>query len=324
MYSYFQERERKEKEEKREEERKLKEQEKERKQREKDAKKSGKKDKHKESDKPNVTSKGGSAILGSSSLYEEVSGNTMNTITDDPSSIYDEASSPPPQPAEYAQSSKVRKVKSAVVNEESLYDEAVNTNDKENLRKSVYAQPYTKKGGVPLPKCDLYADVKHVAGDAWKNAGREAEEQVFEEDYSNIKSAREQLDKNGPPPLPTKNYDIEEDDTYDSIDSTSSKAIASKIRTENLYGMASATEVGELPDVVEPEADYRTDSDEGEEVMYDDPSYDYGDYQAPAESQDSKTVVDSYEEAVVSSKLPPTVPRKSMRRPDVGLYEDIV
>ncbi|KAL4231238.1 Docking protein 1 [Mactra antiquata] len=312
------ERERREKEEKKEEERRMKEQEKERKLREKEAKKSGKKDKHRESEKLDSPNQRGSFKLGASRLYEDVDlVEPSSPTTPEPTQHYNRTD----DPVQYAEPIKV-KCESAT-NNEVLYDEAEPLNSKAP-KKVVYAEPYTKKGGVPLPNTDVYTDVKLVKGDAWKSAGRETEEQEFEEDYVVIKRARDQMSK-APPPIPIKKYsdDEEVDDTYDMI-GAKSKRSNNISETENLYGMASAKKVGKLPDVVEPEGDYRTDSDEGEEAVYDDPTYELDDYQTPGEISGGTTDnLSTYEEATPVSHKASTRKPATRIAPDADLYEEI-
>lgn len=246
---------------------------------------------------------------------------------------YDEVSSPRQShaPAEYAQSTK-RNV--CASKSEDIYDEALSpTTEKKMMPEKVeYAEPYSKKGGTPVSQEPaMYADVKTVEKDAWKKLGRKEEEEVFEEDYTNIKSARDQVNKQSPPPVPVKKYDDDDldENLYNTVDLKKPRP-RSKPPTENLYGMASATEVGELPTdmVLIPEKDYSSDSGESlqeEEATYDDPQYEG--YEAPSEIKRNASkkpkVIEAYEEAGIPSN--PIVQKQSTKRVQQNeiLYEEI-
>lgn len=320
------EKERREKEEKRERERKEKELEKERKQREKEEKKSGKKDKPKDGMKNDIP-----RMSIRDRIYDEpeIAVSESEIISD---GTYDEVSSPRQShaPAEYAQSTKRNVCASKV---EDIYDEALSpTAEKKMMPEKVeYAEPYGKKGGIPVSQEPaMYADVKTVQKDAWKKLGRKEEEEIFEEDYTNIKSVRDQVKKQSPPPVPVKKYDDDMDENmYNTVDLKKPRP-PSKPCTENLYGVASATEVGELPTdmVLIPERDYSSDSGESlqeEEATYDDPQYEG--YEAPSEIKRNASkkpkVIEAYEEAGIPVK--PIVQKQSTKRvqPKEILYEEI-
>ncbi|XP_045188721.2 docking protein 3-like [Mercenaria mercenaria] len=326
------ERERREKEEKKERERKEKEMEKERKLREKEEKKGAKKDKNRDSNKSQEISSKPRQM--NERIYDEPEITITPSSADDPNSLYDEAVSPTQSnaPAVYAQSAK-RSVR--VKKTEDLYDEAVSADTGKMLEteKVEYAEPYSKKGGVPLAEEPaMYADVKTVGKDAWKKLGRKEEEEFFEEDYSNIKSAREIVQKQKPPPIPAKNYgdDDDSENMYNTLDLKKPKA-SSKSKPENLYGMASAKEVGKLPDIVQvPEADYPSDSGESlpeEEATYDEAQYEG--YEAPADIKKDSTkrpkVIEAYEVAEVPVK--PQTPKKQTQSkkvvPQELIYEEV-
>lgn len=326
----LQEREKREKEEKKERERKEKELEKERKLREKEEKKSGKKDKNRESNKSQVLSGNSQRILKERIYDEPEISPTPSSNVDDPSGIYDEAASPVQQKKNIAEYAQPDKTGAHASTPDDMYEDAesVKPVKKNTSEKVEYAEPYSKKGGVPVTQeIAMYADVQSVGKDAWKKLGRKEDEEFFEEDYSNIKSARDIVKKQEPPPIPAKNYDDDDDDEnmYNTVDLKKPKS-PSNVKQENLYGIASATDVGPLPtDIVQvPDPDYSSDSGESfqEEATYDDPQYEGYEPQAnfkKTSSQKTK-VVEAYEEAVVPVK--PITPKKQSKKVEL-IYEEI-
>lgn len=309
------ERKQREKEEKEEKER----EEKERKQREKQEKKMSKvKDTDKKPEKSKFTN---SSFRSGNNIYDEPelmpSENLHGDLDAGP--LYDEATSPRPNiPTEYAQPLK-KSARGSSSAQDNLYDEGISSNTGSSASNDTvtYAEPYAQKGrapgkqepvtyaevgnvkkGKPAAKQQpaTYAEVSTLQNEAWKVFGDE--EKFHEEDYSNIKKAREQMVP-AEPPIPVRDYDEEEiDDTYDKVGFRNLNQ--SKSNTANIYGTASATKVGDLSNIVQiPEADYHSSSDAEEENQYDDPQYEG--YAVPSEVlNDHKKVAkvsDAYEEA---------------------------
>ena len=139
------------------------------------------------------------------------------------------------------------------VDEHDTYDEAISSPVRNTLipEPVEYAQPFTRKT-TNFQSVDtvMYSDVKDVEDRAWVRHGQENE--IHEEDYLNIKNARELKEKEAnPPPLPQKLYEFE-DETYNTLDlgKTPKANIAT---TQNIYGTAGAKAVGNLDTVVVPE-----------------------------------------------------------------------
>ena len=174
------------------------------------------------------------------------------------------------------------------VNGNYIYDEAISPVTKQPVVEPIeYAQPYTKKNRAKLEPAEtvMYSDVQDVQDRAWATYGQETE--IHEEDYLNIKSAREMKEKemeerkNEPPPLPQKLFDIE-DDTYNTLD-LGKKPEAGVCDTQNVYGTAGAKAVGKLDTVVVPEA-VNSDSEGSSGDLYapsDEEEPQYEGYEAP-------------------------------------------
>lgn len=333
------ERERREKEEKKERERREKEEKKERERLEKEKKKSKKKEDH--SPVPQLSVK-------RNNIYDEpeiVIENSLHKVNDEV--LYDEAitEGATPMPAiigEYAEAYQVKKVPARSSDNGMLvYDEAVTGNGgvRAPSQPAEYAQPVTKSGSVKSGvRNDMtaYTYVKPVEDNRWKSHCRTEEEEVFEEDYTNIKEARNEAKKqnNEAPPIPNRGYseqdNYEEDDgdnTYNVLDLKHSINKDTYKPPENLYGEASARKVSLGDQVVPVRAGDDSDS-EGEELEedpYDHPQLEG--YEDPQELRKSanQPVPDAYEEAQTVRNVPQPannlqVQRKVLREP---LYEEV-
>lgn len=317
---FFKERERREKEEKKEKERL----EKERKQREKEEKKNKRVKNKDHGDNQQEKTNNERQSMKQRYIYDEAElippSPTSNTI--ETNALYDEAMSP----------TQFSNPRSSM--KEDIYDEAISPSPKTTRKSDVqnveYTVPYSRKGGVSVKhEPVMYAEVSSVERDAWKKKGRKEEDEFFEENYSSIKSAREEA-LNAPPPIPTKTYVDEPDDTYDVLQLKGAKS-QKHIQPESLYGTASANKVGPLPTSVQlPERDYPSDS-EGESITEEESTYDevqYEGYEAPADikKKSKKTttkVIETYEDAVIAPK--PTAPKPSTKRVQRNecLYEEV-
>ena len=228
-----------------------------------------------------------------------------------------------------------------------IYDEPENHLGKRPSTKQngvQYAEPYSTQGGVPVSCTAVYADVKKVVPDntysdvqkinsAWSQQGKGDEDIVHEEDYSNLKDAREAL-KNQPPGLPKRLYEEEdsEDDTYNTLGDN----FGIQKQPENLYGMASARPVGPLVPSAsgqswsEPESgeEEEYEEDEGEyhtvnELGYEDPQTLRQSQKLPPKTVDENAYEMTEPEPVKKLSKPPPPGRKPTVRKTVALYEEV-
>ena len=314
------ERERREKEEKKEREKREKEEKKERERKEKESKKKGKK---MEDNVPNLTLVASVRCRNNNYDEPEIKPSDM----DDGEVLYDEADK---SLGEYAEPYQIKK-QQRNTSDTLVYDEAKPRGSlhKPSETPAEYAQPYSKKHGNQAGSGgnESYVYATPQENNAWKYHGRDDEEDYFEENYSNLKNARQE----GPsiPPLPTRGYssyhddeDEDDDDTYNRLDLKYNSRAKLKV-TENLYGEASARKVVSSKQVLPFRRGGDSDSegeeeDELEESPYDAPGLEgYEDPQELRNSAKSKPVVEAYEEAVLTKSVRP---KQTSREP---LYEEI-
>ncbi|WAR21121.1 hypothetical protein MAR_015095 [Mya arenaria] len=320
------EKERREKEEKKERERKEKEEKREKEKREKDEKKKSKK--IESTDMP-VKKRSKERIYDEPEIdYDN------NQVVDD---TYDTAISPTPdtkqQPAK----------KRSVIKPDLLYEDAEPAcNNAASAQNAVeYAQPYIKKGGVPIPAQGVeYAEVGNINKAAWKEQGRTDEETIHEENYSNIKEAREEI--SNPPSLPERRYNEDDDDDDGENMYNTANLIPGKAKRhdnkkpENIYGIKSAKPAG--PIMPDPAADYSSAEEEEEEegdyaVAEEAPGYEDPKSLMNTNTRASAPIDGAYEETelaqakpVKPSKIPPKPmsmkkPHPVIPQPQESLYE---
>lgn len=216
------------------------------------------------------------------------------------------------------------KPKTTVSNTEqsNIYDEAISPVAKVPISEPVeYAQPYVKKGAKPVPNEPvMYSDAQDVQDRAWLRHGQE--EEVHEEDYLNIKDAREMKEKemkvreNKPPPLPQKLYDLS-DDTYNTLDlGNKPKTDKNNVGTQNIYGTAGAKAVGKLDrGVAVPERPSGSESEGSSGELYEGSEEEEGDH----------TYEDGYEETVIANTKPSLKPKPKLPSQQISasMYEEI-
>ena len=199
-----------------------------------------------------------------------------------------------------------------------IYDEAISPKTKVPVPDPVeYATPYAKKGMPNVGGSDavMYSDVKDVPDKAWIRHGQE--EEIHEEDYLNIKDAREMKEKemkgreNEPPPLPQKLYDL--DDTYNTLDHGNIAKPTAGAGAQNIYGTAGAKPVGRIDIVQTPSRPPKGSISESEGSS--------GDiYEGSDEDQEE----DGYEDTVITTK--PALKPKPAAPPKwqgSAMYEEI-
>lgn len=326
------EREKREKEERKERERREKEEKKERERKEKESRKKSKRKEengHTPAVQPSLSCK--------NYIYDEPEIRKDNKVSaaDTAEILYDEATVPAdnsirPIVGDYAEPYQVKKT-SQRKPDLLVYDEATPVDNRSSSVNSApqpveYAQPYARRGSsksaVLQSDSMAYTYVKHVEEEAWKSHGRTEEEECFEENYTNIKSAREQINQGDAPPIPSRGYSesdsYEVDDTYNRLDLKHLHRQSSK-QSENLYGEASAKKVEPFNQVVPVRMTDDTDS-EGEEFENEYATADFEGYEDPQYIKDkgkAKPVVEAYEEAQ------PTVRNSSKPVPIESLYEEV-
>lgn len=199
-----------------------------------------------------------------------------------------------------------------------IYDEAISPKTKVHIAEPVeYATPYAKKGMSNVGGSDaaMYSDVKGVPDKAWITHGQE--EEIHEEDYLNIKDAREMKEKemkgreNVPPPLPQKLYDL--DDTYNTLDHGHITKPAAGAGALNIYGTAGAKPVGRIDIVQTPNRPPKGSISESE-----------GSSGEIYEGSDEEQQEDGYEDTVITTKpaLKP-MPAPQPKWQGSALYEEI-
>ena len=202
-----------------------------------------------------------------------------------------------------------------------IYDEAISPKTKVPVSEPVeYAQPYARKDVSKVAGSDavMYSDVKDVQDKAWMTHGQE--EEVHEEDYLNIKGAREMKEKemigrgNEPPPLPQKLYDI--DDTYNTLDHRSIAKPTAGMGTQNIYGTAGAKPVGRIDIVAAPKRTPKgsISGSEGSSGEI---------YEGSDEEPEGEQTYDGYEETQITKPALKPKPAPQPKWQGSAMYEEI-